>query len=219
MTKLNVQSYNLHPTVFIQIIIVILKKNNNNKNSNNNIHLIFLWHTLHKQSLQLFSVTSVSGLQIITTPGSGITTIYHPCWNRNVESKYDTTWDLGNRLRCHDRHGDERKIKKEKLRKTRMQFATKLSRRNLMKGLNTQAISLVRYSGQFLKRTRHEFEQMDKRTRKLMTILKLLHPRDDVDRLYVSRKEAERGFASIEEMRTNKMVYPQPIICPRKWHT
>ena len=27
---------------------------------------------------------------------------------------------------------------------------------------------------------------------------KALHPRDDVDRLYVSRKEGERGLASIE---------------------
>ena len=28
---------------------------------------------------------------------------------------------------------------------------------------------------------------------------KALHPRDDVDRLYVSRKEGGRGVASIEE--------------------
>ena len=32
-----------------------------------------------------------------------------------------------------------------------------------------------------------------------MTIHKVLHPRDDVDRLYVSRKEGGRGFASIED--------------------
>ena len=31
-----------------------------------------------------------------------------------------------------------------------------------------------------------------------MTMHKALHPRDDVDRLYVSRKEGGRGFASIE---------------------
>ena len=32
-----------------------------------------------------------------------------------------------------------------------------------------------------------------------MTMLKALHPRHDVERLYVSRKEGERGLASIEE--------------------
>ena len=32
-----------------------------------------------------------------------------------------------------------------------------------------------------------------------MTIHKALHPRDDVDRLYVSRKQWGRGLASIED--------------------
>ena len=40
---------------------------------------------------------------------------------------------------------------------------------------------------------------MDQRTRKLMTIHKALHPRDDVDRLYVSKKQGRRGLASIED--------------------
>ena len=31
---------------------------------------------------------------------------------------------------------------------------------------------------------------MDQRTRKLMTLHKALHPRDDVDRLYLSRKDS-----------------------------
>ena len=40
---------------------------------------------------------------------------------------------------------------------------------------------------------------MDQRTRKQITIRKTLYPRDDIDRLYVSRKEEERGRASIED--------------------
>ena len=40
---------------------------------------------------------------------------------------------------------------------------------------------------------------MDQRTRQLMTIKKALHPKDDVDRLYVSRKEEGRGLAVIED--------------------
>ena len=40
---------------------------------------------------------------------------------------------------------------------------------------------------------------MDQRTRKLMTMHKALHPRDGVDRRYVSRKEGGRGLASIED--------------------
>ena len=39
---------------------------------------------------------------------------------------------------------------------------------------------------------------MDQRTRKLMMIHKALHPRDDVDRLYMSRKVGGRELASIQ---------------------
>ena len=40
---------------------------------------------------------------------------------------------------------------------------------------------------------------MDQRTRKLMTMHKALHPRDHVNRLYVSRRGGGRGLASIED--------------------
>ena len=91
------------------------------------------------------------------------------------------------------------KVRKEYLRRTRKLLGTKLSSRNLIKGINTWAVPLVRYSGPFLKWTRDEFKQMDQRTRKLMTMHKALYPRDNVDRLYVSRKEGRRGLASIED--------------------
>ena len=91
------------------------------------------------------------------------------------------------------------KIQKEYLRRTRKLLETKLSSKNLIKGIITWALPLVRYSGPFLKWTRDEFKQMDQRTRKLMTMDKALHPRDDVDKLYVSRKEGGRWFASIED--------------------
>ena len=90
-------------------------------------------------------------------------------------------------------------IRKEYLRRTRKLLETKLSCRNLIKGINTLAVPIVRYSGPFLKWTQEELKQMDQRTRKLMAIHKALHPRDDVDRLYVSRKEGGRGLASIED--------------------
>ena len=91
------------------------------------------------------------------------------------------------------------KIQKKYLRRTRKLLETKLNSRNLIKGINTWAVPLVRYSGPFLKWTRDEFKQIDQRTRKLMTMHKALHPRDDVDNLYISRKEGGRGLSSIED--------------------
>ena len=61
-----------------------------------------------------------------------------------------------------------------------------------------RAVPLVKYSGPFLKWTREKPQLMDQRTRKLMIIHEALNPRDDIDRLYVSRKEGESGLASIE---------------------
>ena len=90
-------------------------------------------------------------------------------------------------------------IRKEYLRRTRKLFETKLSSKNLIKGINTWAVPLVRYPGPFFKWIREELKQMDQRTRKLMTMHKTLHPRDDVGRLYVSRKEGGRELASIED--------------------
>ena len=74
-------------------------------------------------------------------------------------------------------------IRKEYLRRTRKLLKTKLSSRNLIKGINCWAVPLVRYSAPFVKWTRDELKQMDQRTRKLMTMHKVLHPRDNVDRL------------------------------------
>ena len=72
--------------------------------------------------------------------------------------------------------------KKEKyLRRTRKLLETKLCCRNLIQIINTWAVSVVRYSEPFVKWTREELKQMDQRTRKLMTMHKALHPRDDVD--------------------------------------
>ena len=90
------------------------------------------------------------------------------------------------------------KIKKEYLRGTRKLLETKLYCRNLTKGINIWAVTLVRYSEPFMKWTWEELKEINQRTRKLISIHKALHPRDDVDWLYVSRKEEGRGLTSID---------------------
>ena len=87
------------------------------------------------------------------------------------------------------------KIQNKYLRRTIKLLETNLSGRNFIKEINTWAVPLIRYSGPFLRRTRDELKQMDQRTRKLMTMHMALHPRDNVDRLYVSRKQGGRGLA------------------------
>ena len=86
------------------------------------------------------------------------------------------------------KHADmKEKIKRQCLRRTRKLHKIKLLS-NLIKEISTWAIFLVRYSEPFLKWSRERLKQMDLRTRKLKTMHKALHPRDNVDRLYMSRK-------------------------------
>ena len=93
----------------------------------------------------------------------------------------------------------KKKIKKEYLRIARKLLGTKLYYRNFVKGINTWVVPLVKYSGSFLKWNREQLKQIDQRTRKIMTIHKVLYPWDDVDRLYVSWREGGRWLASIED--------------------
>ena len=93
----------------------------------------------------------------------------------------------------------KKKIKKEYLKKARKLLETKLYSSYIVKGVNTLAVHLVRYSGRFLKRTREELRQMDQRTWKVTNMHKALDPRADVYRLYESRRERGRGLASIED--------------------
>ena len=81
------------------------------------------------------------------------------------------------------------KVKTEYTRRVRKILETKLNGNNIIKGMNTWAIALLRYSAAFLELTRLEKEEPDRDTRKLLTMHKVLHPKSDVDRLYLPRNE------------------------------
>ena len=83
------------------------------------------------------------------------------------------------------------------MRKT---LETKLNGKNVIKAINTWAVALLRYSAAFLQWTRLEKEELDRRTRKLLTMHKGLHPRSNVDRVYIPRSEGGRGLQSVEDI-------------------
>ena len=76
---------------------------------------------------------------------------------------------------------------------------TKLNGNNIIKGIKTWAIALLRYSAAFLEWTRLEKEEFDRETQKLLTMHKALHPKSDVDRLYLPRNEGRRGLQSAQD--------------------
>ena len=76
---------------------------------------------------------------------------------------------------------------------------SKLNGGNLVRGANTWPVSPLKYSAAFVSWRKSELQAIDKKTRKLFTIYGALHPKSDVDRLYIPRKEGGRGLISIED--------------------
>ena len=52
----------------------------------------------------------------------------------------------------------------------------------------------MRYGAGIAKWTKSELDKIDRKTRKVLTLNKELDTRSDVNRLYVSRMEGERGL-------------------------
>ena len=90
------------------------------------------------------------------------------------------------------------KFRNEYFRRTKLILKGKLNGRNKIMALNTWAVSILRYGAGILKWNKSELQEMDRKTRKLMTMNKELHPRSDVARLYVSRKIGGRGYTGCE---------------------
>ena len=89
-------------------------------------------------------------------------------------------------------------VSKRVFRRMRLVMQSKLNGRNKIKAINTWVVSLIRYGTGITKWRKEELESMDRRTRKVMTMNKELHPRNDLARLYVGRKQGGWGLISCE---------------------
>ena len=75
----------------------------------------------------------------------------------------------------------------------------KLCRSQLIGGINTWAVGVVRYSAGVVDWTMEEMTSMDRRTRKILAMNGCLHTRSNVARLYLPMKEGGRGLIGIED--------------------
>ena len=65
-----------------------------------------------------------------------------------------------------------------------------------MMTVNTWVVSVMRYGAGILKWNINELKSLDRRTRKFITLHGVLHPKDDVDRVYLCREMRGRGLIS-----------------------
>ena len=81
-------------------------------------------------------------------------------------------------------------VSKEYIKRLRKVLKSKLNGGNLVHGVNTLAVSLLRYSAAFVSWGKSELQAIDRKTRRLFTIYRALHPKSDVDR-YLGKKEED----------------------------
>ena len=65
--------------------------------------------------------------------------------------------------------------------------------------VKSRAVSTVRYEAGIISWTKIELEEIDRKTRKLMTIYGVQHLKADVDRLYLQRCEGGRSLIGPED--------------------
>ena len=81
------------------------------------------------------------------------------------------------------------KITTEYLKRVRKLAKLELHARNAVKGINQQALGVVRNGAGIVDWTRGDLELLDRKTRKILTCKGLFRPRANVARLYLKRSE------------------------------
>ena len=87
---------------------------------------------------------------------------------------------------------------KDILRRFKLVMKSQLNGKNKIKAANTLAVSLMRYGAGTIKWNKEELQEIDRKSRKIMTMNKELHPKSDVARIYLSKKKGGRGLISCE---------------------
>jgi hypothetical protein len=75
---------------------------------------------------------------------------------------------------------------------------TELSAKNKIQAIGSLAVAVLRYSFVIINWHQEEIQKLDRKTRKMLKIRGQHHPRADIDRLYVPRKEGGRGLMQVE---------------------
>ena len=139
----------------------------------------------------------------------------------SIEEKIQVLENTGSRHHKTSRNLKKKKNRKERHKWTRKLLKTKLCSRNLIKEINIWVVSLVRYSGRFLKCTREERRKMNQRTRRLITVHKALYTRDDIDSLCQEKENSVTSRIALVHQYKNSVntlkKTKQPITATRKY--
>ena len=84
------------------------------------------------------------------------------------------------------------RLSKEYERRVKKVIRSKLNGGNMLRVINSWAVSLLRYSGGVVRWTKVELMNLDRKTRKLLIIQDALHARANGSRLYLMRSVVKK---------------------------
>ena len=122
--------------------------------------------------------------------------------NNNIKGlNLDETYKYLDILQADDiKHKQvKKKILSEYNKRVRKILKSKLNGGNIIKAINSWAAPVVRYTAGIIDWTQTELEDLNRKTRKLMSAHYALHPQSDVDRLYLPRQAGGRGLLQIRQ--------------------
>jgi hypothetical protein len=85
-------------------------------------------------------------------------------------------------------------LKKKYIRRLRLILSTELSAKNKIQAIGSLAISVLRYGFGIINWHQEEIQKLDRKTTKMLNIHGQHHPKADIYRLNVPRKDTGRGL-------------------------
>jgi hypothetical protein len=91
------------------------------------------------------------------------------------------------------------RVQKEYFYRLRLLLNSKLNGENLMRAINAWAVPVIIYTAGIVNWSDENLKEIDRGTRKNLTMAGMFQKQSNADRLYADRKDGGRGLANIEE--------------------
>ena len=98
------------------------------------------------------------------------------------------------------------KVKREYFSHVKKVLKTQLNSKNKIMAINSLSTPVMMFSFGILPWLKSEIEKLDRKTRKILTMNGMHHPRADVDRLYIKRKDGGRGLLELQSLHQQSIL-------------
>ena len=107
---------------------------------------------------------------------------------------------------CYEGPLNKDRVLKEYTSRVKKIWRSNLNAANKVRAHNTFALPVLTPTYGILDWTKDEIQDIDIKTRKILTMLGAFHRNSDVDRLYVSRKDGGRGLTSVHNAYVARLI-------------